>query len=89
MNALHECIYYPGRLDLIDVLPTCEACSEQIQLETPHDVIREQYWLGSTNRKATYLFDQDVFNFYDLLQKNNSGVSEMGFLKTLEQMCLR
>ena len=80
------CLYYPGRFDLNDVLPICEVCGEQIQLETPHDVIREQYWPGSTSRKSTYLFDQDLFHFYDLLQKNNPGISETGFLKTLEQM---
>ena len=74
------------RFDLNDVLPIRGACGEQIQLETPHDVIREQFWLGSTSRKSTYLFDQDLFHFYDLLQKNNPGVSETGFLKTLEQM---
>ena len=49
-------------------------------------MIREQYLPGSTSRKSTYLFDQDLFHFYDLLQKNNPGVSETGFLKTLEQM---
>ena len=87
-NALRECLclYYSGRFDLNDVLPICGACGKQIQLETPHDVIREQFWPGSTSRKSTYLFDQDLFHFYDLLQKNNPGVSETGFLKTLEQM---
>ena len=79
-------LLYPGRFDLNDALPVCEACGEQIQLETPHDVIREQYWPGSTSRRSTYLFDQDLFCFYDLLQKNNAGLSETGFLKTLEQM---
>ena len=85
---LHECLglYYPGQFDLNDVLPICEACGEQIQLETPHDVIRKQYWPGSTCRKSTYLFDLDLFHFYDLLQKNNPGVSETGILKTLEHM---
>ena len=54
-----------GRFVLNDVLPEV---GQAIQLETPHDVIREQYWPGSTSRKSTYLFDQDVFHFYDLLQ---------------------
>jgi hypothetical protein len=57
-------------------------------LQSPHDIIREQYWPGSASRKSTYLFDTDLFLFYDLLKKNNPGVSETGFLKTLEQISL-
>lgn len=77
-----------GRYDLNDVLPTCDSCGEQIHLDSPHDIIREQYWPGSATRKSSYLFDTDLFLFYDLLKKNNPGVSETGFLKTLDQMSL-
>lgn len=79
---------YLGRYDLNDVQPICESCGEQIHLQSPHDIIREQYWPGSASRKSTYLFDTDLFLFYDLLKKNNPGVSETGFLKTLEQISL-
>ena len=30
------------------------------------------------------MFDQDTFLYFDLLQKNMPGVSESGFIKTLE-----
>ena len=30
------------------------------------------------------MFDQDMFLFFDLLQKNMPGVSESGFIRTLE-----
>lgn len=80
--------HFLGRYDLNDVLPVCDSCGEAIHLETPHDVIREQYWPGNPARKSTFLFDTDLFLFYDLLKKNNPGVSETGFLKALEQMSL-
>lgn len=71
-----------------NVQPIHDDCGEQIQLESPHDIIREQFWPGSATRKSTYVFDTDLFLFYDLLKKNNPGVSETGFLKTLEQISL-
>ena len=79
-------LIYIGWYDLNDVLPICDSCGEQIHLESPHDTIREQYWPGSATHKSAYLFDTNLFLFYDLLKKNNPGVSETGFLKTLEQM---
>lgn len=68
-----------------DVLPICDHCDQEIQLETPHDVIREQCWPGNPTRKSTHVFDTDLFLFYDLLKKHNPGLSELGFLRTLEQ----
>ena len=74
-----------GRFDLNDATPLCHACGEVMELTSPHDVIREGYWPGSAERRSRYIYDQDLFLFYDLLQKNNPGISEYGFLKTLEQ----
>lgn len=54
-------------------------------MEFPHKVIRENMWPGSPSASASYLFDQDMFLFYDILQKNMPGISESGFIKTLEQ----
>ena len=54
-------------------------------LKTPHDVIREQYWPGNPSRKSTYMIDSDLFLFYDLLKKQNPGLSKVGFSMTLEQ----
>ena len=56
-----------------------------MELTSPHDIIRGGYWPGSAERRSRYIYDQDLFLFYDLLQKNNPGISEYGFLKTLEQ----
>ncbi|XP_064390969.1 uncharacterized protein LOC135338816 isoform X2 [Halichondria panicea] len=77
-----------GRYDLNDVLPICDNCGQEIHLETPHDVIREQYWPGNPARKSAHIFDTDLFLFYDLLKKHNPGLSEVGFLRTLEQFSL-
>ena len=74
----------PGRFDLNDAVPIWNTCNEKLEMETPHDIIREQCWPGSVGRKLQYIFDQDLFLFYDLLQKNIPGVSGSGFLKTLE-----
>ena len=35
------------------------------------DLIREGYWPGAVERKSCYIFDQQLFQFYDLLQKHN------------------
>jgi len=63
----------------------CHSCNTLLHLGSPKDVVRENYWLGSANRQSHYIFDQQLFMFYDLLQKNNPGLSEYGFIKTLEQ----
>lgn len=68
-----------------DATIMCHNCNTLLDLESPKDVIREHYWIGSTDRQSRYIFDQHLFTFYDLLQKNNPGLSECGFLKTLEQ----
>ena len=80
--------YKLGRYDLNDVLPICDNCGQEIHLEMPHDVIREQYWPGNPAQKSAHIFDTDLFLFYDLLKKHNPGLSEVGFLRTLEQFSL-
>ena len=63
----------------------CQACKEVVYSESPIDLICEGYWPGATERRSQYIFDQELFKFYDLLQKNNPGLSEYGFLQTLRQ----
>ena len=63
----------------------CEDCGNRFEIECPHSLIREHLWPGTPSHKPTYVFDQDMFLLYDLLQKNMPGISETGFLKTLEQ----
>ena len=64
----------------------CEECGTDFSIEFPHKVIRENLWPGTPSTTGSYLFDQDMFLFYDLLQKNMPGISESGFIKTLEQL---
>lgn len=42
-------------------------------------------WRGDPSESSSYIFDQDLFLFYDLLRKNNSGMSETSFIRTLEE----
>ena len=70
-------------------MPVCTSCEEGITLESPHDIIREECWPGSAGQKSFYVFDQDLFQLYDLLIKNNPGLSESGFLRALEQFSER
>lgn len=53
--------------------------------EFPSDLIREGYWPGAAERRSRYIFDQQLLQFYDLLQKHNPGLSKYGFLQTLRQ----
>ena len=68
----------------MDAEVMCSACKSHLKLSQPNSVIREEFWPGSARRKSQYIFDQDLFLFFDLLQKNLPGVSESGFIKTLE-----
>ena len=68
----------------MDVELTCSACKSHLTPSQPNSVIREEFWPGSARRKSQYMFDQDLFLFFDLLQKNMPGVSESGLVKTLE-----
>ena len=73
-----------GRYDLADVYVTCDACNTIFD-DQLSDVVTKGYWPGSVSKRSQYLFDQDLFRFFDLLQKNNPGLSQSGFLRTLEQ----
>lgn len=45
----------------------------------------EGFWIGCVERHSQYLFDEDLFMFFDYLQKFNPGMSMLGFLHTLEE----
>lgn len=45
----------------------------------------EGYWVGCMERHSQYIFDEDLFLFFDYLQKFNPGLSTSSFLHTLEQ----
>ena len=66
-----------GRYELDDTKISCDECNACLLLNG--------FWPGSVERYAQYLFDTDVFCFFDLLQKFNPGLSTSGFLHSLEQ----
>ena len=51
----------------MDVELTCSACKSHLTPSQPNSVIREEFWPGSARRKSQYMFDQDLFLFFDLL----------------------
>ena len=51
-------------------------------------VTQSGFWPGSI-RDMTYVFDQDLLLYWDLLQKQVPGVSERSFLKSLERFSKR
>lgn len=66
-----------GRHELDDAKILCEGCGKEIFLDG--------FWPGSVERHSQYLFDVDVFLFFDYLQKYNPGLSISGFIHSLEQ----
>ncbi|XP_065891337.1 uncharacterized protein [Dysidea avara] len=66
-----------GRYDLDDVVLYCNECKIEQHLEG--------YWIGCVDRHSQYLFDEDLFLFFDYLQKFSPGLSVLGFLHTLEE----
>ena len=81
IHLKYRCIHSPsGCFDLNDAVIVCQACKELIYSESPTDLVREGYWHGAAQRRSRYIFDQQLFQFYDLLQKHNPGLSEYGFL---------
>lgn len=66
-----------GRYDLDDVVFYCNECKIEQHLEG--------FWIGCVERHSQYLFDEDLFLFFDYLQKFNPGLSVSGFLHTLEE----
>ena len=66
-----------GRHELDDTKILCEGCGT--------DIILDGFWPGSVERHSQYLFDVDMFLFFDYLQKYNPGLSMSGFIHSLEQ----
>ena len=76
-SLIDTCIVKPGRYELDDTKISCDECDTYLLLN--------RFWPGSLERYSQYLFDTDVFYFFDLLQKFNPGLSTAGFLHSLEQ----
>ncbi|XP_065919720.1 uncharacterized protein [Dysidea avara] len=76
-----------GRYDLSDAHVVCLAC-HTVFADVFHETVSEGFWPGSAGRRSAYLFHQDVFKFFIHLKFFNPGMSQSGFLKTLEQISL-
>ena len=61
----------------------CLQCSKTYEVSIG-DLVAQNLWPGGLN--SSYIFDQTLFQFYDTLQKILPGVSETGFIKTLEHI---
>ena len=65
----------------------CLAC-HTVFADVFHETVSEGFWPSSAGRRSAYLFHQDVFKFFIHLKFFNPGMSQSGFLKTLEQISL-
>ena len=72
----------------MDAAIVCTECNTSFLNESSpcSNLIQEGYWPGSTSGRSSYVFDQDLFRFFNLLRLHNPGISYSGFIKTLEQM---
>ena len=77
-TCISLCVHL-GRYDLSDAYLVCNACKTIFDVQIC-DVVTQGYWPGSASNRSQYIFDEDVFKFFDLFQKNNPGLSQSGFL---------
>ena len=57
----------------------CNNCQHSTELE----IELNNMWHGDPSAKH-YIFSQNLFIFYDLLKKHQPGLSELGFIRSLE-----
>ncbi|XP_066914469.1 uncharacterized protein [Clytia hemisphaerica] len=63
----------------------CLGCGELNNPFTMANIIQSGFWPNSPKR-LSYLFDQEVFRFWDGLRKNAPGTSENSFLEVLNTL---
>lgn len=73
-----------GRFDLSYRCYYCTDCQKECSPWNTDCIIRAGFWPGSI-ANMHYAFQQDLFMFWDLLQKWMPGSSERSFVKSLEQ----
>ena len=61
----------------------CKECSKVLSTSDPDVVTQSGFWPGSI-KDMSYVFDQDLFLQWDIMQKQMLGVSERSSLKSLE-----
>lgn len=72
-----------GRFDVNHRRYKCLQCGKMLCTSEPVVIIQSGFWPGSI-KDMTYVFDKELFLFWDILQKQLPGVSEGAFLKSLE-----
>ena len=70
-----------GRIDICTPEFLCENCGNV----SVGNIEGSNMWKGDCSGQSSYLFDQDLFILYDLLRKNIPGMSELGFIRALEE----
>ena len=72
-----------GRYDVNFCIFHCKDCKNVFSPLDSSNLIQAGYWPGSISN-TKYVFSQDLFFKWDLLQKRLPGSSESGFLRSLE-----
>ena len=72
-----------GRYDVNFCIFHCKDCKNVFSPLDSSNLIQAGYWPGSISN-TKYVFFQDLFFKWDLLQKRLPGSSESGFLRSLE-----
>lgn len=81
-------LYYPVPHILLQVADLdvskliCYNCNVALTQWNMNTVIDMGFWLGSPTNLGQ-IFDQDLFEYWDVLQKKTPGVSERSFLSGL------
>ena len=84
MRAYHY-PYFAGRFDVEVPRVICQNCGSCEKLLTLPTVLENKYWPGSTDCIST-IFSQELFTFWNLLQKLQPTTSESAFLNVLEEL---
>ena len=79
--------YFAGRFDIEIGHLVCLNCNLTLSKWDIKTVISMGYWPATPNNVTT-VFDQEVFEFWDILQKLSPGVSQRSFLMSLQEFSL-
>ena len=92
-HAQLKCEWHPlflfcaaGRYDLHDSAAKCLYCGCLTEQSLIHSYITRGCWPGCPTRKGRYIYMETLFELYDTLQKHMPGLSESGFIQSLESL---
>ena len=75
--------YFAGRFDINHSKYEYSNCQKVLSSTDPAVIVQLGFWPGSIT-DMTYVFDQDLFSYLDILQKQVPGISQSSFIKSLE-----